>query len=60
VEFGQERERREIGYSESISAHATTTTTKNRGHDRQDRCMRSESQARHAQVKAFRAAVRKT
>jgi len=36
-----ERERRAIGYSESISAHTAIMTTTNSGHDGQGRCMRS-------------------
>ena len=43
VEVGKKKGRRGVGYSESISAHTTITTTKDSGHDVHSKCMRNES-----------------
>jgi len=43
VEVGKKTERRGVGYSESISAHTTITTTEDSGHDVYNKCMRNES-----------------
>jgi len=41
--WDEEKERRDMGYSESISAHTVITTTDNRGHYVHSKCMRNES-----------------
>ena len=41
--WDEEKERRGMGCSESISAHTVITTTDNRGHYVHSKCMRNES-----------------
>jgi len=41
--WDEEKERRGMGYSESISAHTVITTTDNRGHYVYKECMHNES-----------------